>query len=233
MVSARSNSMRVGVLTRGSTQRALAKGGILFRSAHGCPRLVRIASSSSASGSPCRSLAYPAGRKAPRMKSRSPARRLAASASNVPSMVAMRRPGYLLTTPAMDSGRRRVRPSGSAPTVTVPCVMPRSAAMSATAWRISAKARFNRNASATPAGVGIMPRAVRSNSATPMLSSIWRTPILTAGCVMPRLSATDAMWCCSVSATNARTRRSGARCAHVAFRHARVVPGQGERARIR
>ena len=67
---------------------------------------------------------------------------------------------------------------------------------------------FDGKASAAPAGVGIMPRDVRSNSAAPMLSSSWRTAMLTAGCVMPRLSATDGMWCCSVSATNARTRRS-------------------------
>jgi len=66
------------------------------------------------------------------------------------------------------------------------------------------------------AGVGGMPRAVRSNSATPMLSSIWRTAMLAAGCVMPRLSATDGMWCCSVSATNARTRRSWASMPNIA-----------------
>src|SRR5438876_7275650 len=68
-----------------------------------------------------------------------------------------------------------------------------------------------------------MPRAVRSNSATPMLSSSWRTAMLTAGCVMPRLSATDGMWCCSVSATKARTRRSGQHAEYRGIAHAALL----------
>ena len=144
----------------------------------------------------------------------SPARRAAARTSNDPSTVATRSPGCAATTRAIATGSRRVRASGSAPTVTVPCVTPESAAISAEAMRSSASARFTRSARIAPAGFGSMPFGERSNRGVPMLSSKLRTAMLTADWVTPRLSATDGMWCCSVSATNARRRRSGTNSAN-------------------